>query len=93
MQLPQPVEQLPYSPAELTVLELLRQDGITDLRAWFGLLSYALVTPGLFRRIFPGWVRYFLPRFHPWNQDDRALIGLYDSDYADANLPMLEAAE
>ena len=25
-----------------------------------------------------------MPGFHPWNHDDRALIGKYESDYADA---------
>ena len=30
---------------------------------------------------------YFLPGFHPWNHDDRALIKLHESDYADAVMP------
>jgi predicted metal-dependent hydrolase len=30
------------------------------------------------------WLGYFLPGFHPWQVDDRALIALADSPYADA---------
>ena len=28
--------------------------------------------PGMFRKIAGAWSRYFLPGFHPWNEDDRA---------------------
>jgi predicted metal-dependent hydrolase len=68
-------------------LELLRQDGITGWRARIGLARYLLVSPGLLRKILPAWFAYFLPGFHPWNHDDRALIGKAESDYAAAVLP------
>lgn len=55
-------------------LELLRQDGITGLRAWANLLWYMWIRPGMMRKIFAAWVSFFLPGFHPWNEDDRALI-------------------
>jgi predicted metal-dependent hydrolase len=55
-------------------LELMRQDGVTGLRAWWLLLGYLWVRPGMFRKIAGAWFRYFLPGFHPWNQDDRALL-------------------
>ena len=32
-------------------LELLRQDGITGLRAWVGMLWYMWVRPGMMRKI------------------------------------------
>ncbi|GAA0275324.1 metal-dependent hydrolase [Alteraurantiacibacter aestuarii] len=67
-------------------LDLLRQDGITGWRAKLRLMTYLFVRPGILRRIFPAWLAYFLPGFHPWNQDDRALIALYDSEYSAANL-------
>ncbi|MDE0947707.1 MAG: metal-dependent hydrolase, partial [Sphingobium sp.] len=40
------------------------------------------------------WLRYFKPGFHPWSVDDRALIALVDSDYADARMhgPLPSAA-
>ncbi|RYD52480.1 MAG: metal-dependent hydrolase [Sphingomonadales bacterium] len=62
-------------------VELLRQDGLEKgarRRVWL----YLLFTPGLLRRIFPAWVAYFLPGFHPWNHDDRHLIGRAESAYA-----------
>lgn len=66
------------------MMDLLRQDGITGRRAWGGLLRYALVRPGILRRVARPWVGYFLPGFHPWQVDDRALIALDDSPYAAA---------
>ena len=68
------------------MMELLRQDGVTGVRAWGGLLRYALVRPGILRRVARPWIGYFLPGFHPWQVDDRALIALADSDYADARM-------
>jgi predicted metal-dependent hydrolase len=65
-------------------LALLRQDGITGWKAGWGVAWYLLGNPGLLRRIAPAWAAYFLPGFHPWNHDDRALIGKAESDYAAA---------
>lgn len=73
-------------------LDLLAQDGITGLGARARLLWYLLGRPGVVRRLVPAWLAYLLPGFHPWNEDDRALIGRYDSDYAEANLPRPVAA-
>jgi hypothetical protein len=67
-------------------MELLRQDGITGWKARAGLLRHLFVSPGLIRRALPSWLGFFLPGFHPWNHDDRALIDLADSDYADARV-------
>ncbi len=44
------------------------------------------MTPGIVRKIFPAWLAFFMPGFHPWNHDDRALIGKYDSAFKDAVL-------
>ncbi|KAA9016746.1 metal-dependent hydrolase [Sphingobium limneticum] len=66
------------------MMDLLRQDGIIGHRAWGGLLNYALVRPGILRRVARPWFGYFLPGFHPWAVDDRALIALAESPYADA---------
>jgi hypothetical protein len=63
-------------------LELLRQDGIAGPGAAARVWWYLLGKPGLLRRISPAWAAYFLPGFHPWNHDDRALIGKFESaDY------------
>jgi len=50
------------------------QDGINKPVIWLRSLSYLVVYPGLLRQIFPGWLAFFRPDFHPWQRDDRALI-------------------
>jgi predicted metal-dependent hydrolase len=60
-------------------LELLRQDGITGVRAWFPLIWFMWVRPGMMRKIFSAWAKFFLPGFHPWNEDDRHLIRDYEA--------------
>ena len=66
----------------LGAIELLRQDGITGLGAWFGLLSFMWARPGMMRKVFSAWASYFLPGFHPWNVDDRHLIRRYEVEAA-----------
>ena len=62
-------------------LELLRQDGIAGAKAWARLLWHVWVRPGMFRKIAGAWVKFFLPGFHPWNEDDRRLIAAYEATY------------
>ena len=68
-------------------MNLLAQDGITGWKARWGLFRYLAFTPGVVRRIFPAWLAYFKPGFHPWDHDDRALIGLYEGEFDAALLP------
>ena len=68
-------------------LTMLAQDGMTGWRVKARLAWYLAGKPGIFRRIFPAWLSYFLPGFHPWNHDDRALIRKYESEFADAVMP------
>ena len=68
-------------------LELMRQDGVTGFDAWRRLLWYQWVRPGMFRKIAGAWVKYFLPGFHPWNEDDRYLLRAYDISAKDAPRP------
>jgi predicted metal-dependent hydrolase len=68
-------------------LELMRQDGVTGLRAWALLLWYLWVRPGMFRKIAGAWLKFFLPGFHPWNEDDRYLLAAYDSSAAQVPAP------
>jgi predicted metal-dependent hydrolase len=58
-------------------LELMRQDGVTGFRAWRLLLTYLWVRPAMFRKIARAWLKFFMPGFHPWNEDDRALLSVY----------------
>lgn len=71
----------------IDTLMLLEQDGITGWKARWGLFKYLAVTPGVIRRLALPWLSYFKPGFHPWDHDDRALIGKYDGDFADALMP------
>ncbi len=68
------------------MIELLRQDGISGAGAHARVLWYYFGSPGVLRRVFPAWAAFFLPGFHPWNHDDRQLVGKFDSDYAAAVL-------
>ncbi|MEP9402696.1 metal-dependent hydrolase [Sphingomonas sp. VNH70] len=66
------------------MLDLLAQDGLTGWRVKARLFAYAFVRPGMARKVLGLWAGFFLPGFHPWNHDDRALIGRVDSEYAAA---------
>jgi predicted metal-dependent hydrolase len=63
-------------------LDLMRQDGVTGVRAWRLLLTYLWVRPGMFRKIAGAWLKFFLPGFHPWKQDDRGLLRTYEASAA-----------
>ncbi len=56
------------------ILDLLRQDGLSGPRVWARLAWVMLVSPGMLRTVLASWASYFMPGFHPWNHDDRALI-------------------
>jgi uncharacterized protein len=68
-------------------LELMRQDGATGARAWATLLNYLWLRPGMFRKIAGAWAQFFLPGFHPWNEDDRELLTAYQESAAPAEEP------
>lgn len=54
---------------------LLRDQGMSrSPKAWFGVLNYLFGRPGLFRRMTPSLLWYMVPRYHPWNKDNRELI-------------------
>jgi predicted metal-dependent hydrolase len=73
-------------------LDLMAQDGVSGWRAKAMVAKYLLVSPGIVTRMIPAWASYFLPGFHPWNHDDRALIQKAESDYEAAILPQGTAA-
>lgn len=68
-------------------LDLLAQDGLTGMKWKLRVFAYLLWKPGILRRIFPAWMAYSLPGFHPWKIDDRHLIEKYDSEFTDAVMP------
>ena len=54
--------------------DFFRQDGMNTPRTWWRVAKYLLVKPGMMRRIFWDYLRFFGPGFHPWHRDDRKLI-------------------
>ena len=69
------------------VLELLRQDGLTGPQVWARVFWCAFGNPGMFRKVFAAWASYFMPGFHPWNHDDRALIATAEQQLAAERAP------
>lgn len=65
---------------------LLKQDGLSGWKVTLRIWWYLLGKPGVLRKLIPAWLSYFKPGFHPWEHDDRALIGSYDSEFADARM-------
>ena len=65
---------------------LLEQDGFSRREAKWKLYAFLWWKPGMMRRMFWEWSKILTPGYHPWKLDDRALINLPDSPYADAAL-------
>lgn len=63
-------------------LALLAQDGITGWQARARLWWYLLGNPGVLRAVALPWLAYLRPGFHPWDQDDRALVARHAADFA-----------
>lgn len=54
----------------------LWRDGETfNLRAFFGFLKFIFVKPGPLVKMLPDYLDYFRLSFHPWQHDNRVLIG------------------
>jgi len=61
-------------------LALLEQDGLSGPRIWARFAWFALGSPGMMRKVLRLWASYFMPGFHPWTHDDRALIADAERD-------------
>ncbi|KQN71034.1 metal-dependent hydrolase [Sphingomonas sp. Leaf62] len=68
------------------MLDLLAQDGFRGAGLKWRLFAYAFGRPGMARKVLGMYLAFFLPGFHPWNHDDRELIGLVDSEFEAARL-------
>ncbi len=64
------------------VWEFFDQDGINTPRTWGRLLGYLWGRPGLLRAVAASYLSYYRPGFHPWQEDDRALIAQMQAEYA-----------
>jgi predicted metal-dependent hydrolase len=68
-------------------MELLRQDGLAGRKVWLKLNCALWGSPGMFRKVGAAWLKFFLPGFHPWNEDDRALIRGWEQTYPYLQVP------
>ncbi|MBQ0832926.1 metal-dependent hydrolase [Marinobacter sp.] len=69
----------------LNTCSLLKTDGkLWSLRTWMGGLNFLWGKPGILRKCLPEFLAYFRKDFHPWQQDNRALL--------EENLRELDAA-
>ena len=60
---------------------MLKSDGkLWSLRVWLGGLKYLFVAPGILRRVFFAYLRFFRKDFHPWQHDNRELIDEWEQD-------------
>ena len=58
--------------------DFFRQDGINTPRTWWRVFKYLWFQPGMMRRIFLPYLSFYRPGFHPWDHDDRQLIGEFE---------------
>jgi len=54
--------------------DLFKQDGIDNGKSWRRLFTYLFFSPGLLRKVLKSYFSYYRPGFHPWEEDDRALL-------------------
>jgi hypothetical protein len=71
---------------------LQRQGKLWSLREWGRGIKYLLIKPGMLRRIFPAWLRFFRKDFHPWQVDNRALIAEWEKNRSGETGTALESS-
>ncbi len=54
--------------------DLYREDGLKGPGIWLRTMRFLWRRPGILRRVFPAYLTYFRPGFHPWQHDDRGLL-------------------
>jgi predicted metal-dependent hydrolase len=54
--------------------DFFRQDGINTPMTWLRVLKFHFIAPGMLTKVFFEYWKFYLPGFHPWHTDDRALI-------------------
>ena len=54
--------------------DLYREDGHDGREIWKRTRRYLFGRDGFLRSVIPDYLRYFRPGFHPWDEDDRALL-------------------
>jgi uncharacterized protein len=73
-----------FSTVKGNMADLFAADGIDRPRTWMRAWLFLWVRPGLLRQVLGEYLSYFLPGFHPWRRDDRALAAAAARDLAAA---------
>ena len=60
---------------------LLEADGYTPKAALKAVKAFLWKNPGLFRRGWKLYLAWFRPGFHPWDQDNRALVAAWKAEF------------
>lgn len=71
-----------FSTIGANMRDLYRADGLKGRRIWVPTLRYLVGRGGIIRRIFPAWLGYFKPGFHPWQHDDRDVLAQAQHKFA-----------
>lgn len=57
------------------LMQLMKESGeLGNVKSWAKGFNYMFGKPGIFRKLLPAYVKYYSPRFHPWNHDARDLV-------------------
>ncbi len=60
---------------------MLQRDGkLWSFREWAAGFKFLWIKPGVLRRCFPNWVRFWKKHFHPWQDDNRHLLDQWESE-------------
>jgi len=66
----------------------MKVDGVArSPEEWRSLFVYLFVEPGGLVGMWRGWLDYFRPGFHPWDQDNRDLLERWKHEYAERRGP------
>jgi len=71
---------------------MLQKDGrLWSVREWASGCNYLFINPGILRRVFVPWLRFFRKDFHPWQRDNRYLIDAWEQQQAGPGASIAEA--
>ena len=64
---------------------MLKHDGkLWSIGEWMTGLKFLLIKPGILRRVFFAYLRFYKKDFHPWQHDNRELIAEWESKYGNS---------
>ena len=65
--------RLLFTTVAANMADIFAAGGVDRRGIWWRVLRFLTVRPGILRQVFGEYLTYFLPGFHPWKRDDRAL--------------------